>query len=376
MFYPHRLKFALELRGMSQKTLAEQMGLTTRQISNYLNGSTQPDIRQIADLLRLPTVFFEQEDEFPALHEKSVSFRGCSRIPKRLQAQAHCQANIAVKLNDWFEQEFHLQSADLPDYSGEDPEKVAEAVRAEWGLGSKPIGNLITLLEAKHIRVFSLSMETLSVDAYCTWHPHQENTPFVFLNTQKSAERSRFDAAHELGHLLCDKHSMKHITDTEDTEEDVKKTSDSPDPDEPRDIIERNANRFASAFLMPASAVFKYRHLPPSMENLMAIKAEFGVSLVALVRRMYDLGIISEWTYGRVILPKIARMGYRTQEPKPMAREHSGALRQIFSILKEDNIGIKEIAQQIHVGYTDVAGLTFHLVDNSFNKYNYLRQIK
>lgn len=368
MFQPHRLKFALELRGMSKKSLAEKMGLTTRQIGNYLHGVTQPDADILADILKLPKTFFEQGDELPEFQEKTVSFRGVSRIPKKLRLQAYNQAAVASQLNDWLEQEFNLQQADLPDYSGENPETVAEAVRFEWGLGNRPIGNVITLLESKHIRVFSLSMETLSVDAYCTWHPKRENIPFVFLNTQKSAERSRFDAAHELGHLLRDKHSMRHITD--DT------VSDSLDPNEPRDIIERDANRFASAFLMPKTAILKYQHLQPSMENLMAIKAEFGVSLVALARRMYDLGIITEWVYSRTIMPKIAQLGYRTNEPMPMQREYSGVLRQIFSMLKEDGIGIKEIAKQLHVGHNDIAGLTFHLVDNSFNKYNYLRLVK
>src|SRR3546814_6566541 len=45
--------------------------------------------------------------------------------------------------------------------------------------------------------------DTKNVDAFSCWRNGQ---PFVFLNTFKSAERSRFDAAHELAHLVLHRH--------------------------------------------------------------------------------------------------------------------------------------------------------------------------
>lgn len=56
---------------------------------------------------------------------------------------------------------------------------------------------MIHLLEAHGVRVLSLTQECREVDAFSLWLQQ----PFVFLNTQKSGEHSRFDAAHELGHL-------------------------------------------------------------------------------------------------------------------------------------------------------------------------------
>ena len=55
---------------------------------------------------------------------------------------------------------------------------------------------MLHVLEAKGVRVFSLAENTRNVDAFSSW---REERPFVFLNMQKTAERSRFDAAHELG---------------------------------------------------------------------------------------------------------------------------------------------------------------------------------
>lgn len=102
-----------------------------------------------------------------------------------------------------------------------------------WSLGNAPIQNVIHLLESKGIRISSLTEETREVDAFCTWHEAQ---PFIFLNTLKSAERSRFDAAHELGHLVRDVYSMRH--------------GQAHGPE-----MERQADAFAAAFLMPMTSV-------------------------------------------------------------------------------------------------------------------------
>lgn len=65
----------------------------------------------------------------------------------------------------------------------------------------------LSVTATKGIRVFSLAEEGREADAFCTWH---DSKPFVFLNRMKSAERCRFDAAHELGHLVRDVYSMRH----------------------------------------------------------------------------------------------------------------------------------------------------------------------
>src|ERR1700678_4270171 len=77
--------------------------------------------------------------------------------------------------------------------------EAARILRTEWQLGEKPVSNMIHLLESKGIRVFSLAENTVKVNAYSLW---RRGKPYVFLNTFKSAESSRFDAAHELAHLI------------------------------------------------------------------------------------------------------------------------------------------------------------------------------
>lgn len=360
-FNRERLDFALEKRGYTQTELAKKLGITPRQVRNYIKDEQIPDLSSLAKLLDFPIDFFIDDEKLPELKTQAVSFRARSRTSKKLEKQALSHSITAFLLNNWFENEFSLTQAELPDLSDKTPEEAARELRLEWGLGNEPISNMIALMEAKGIRVFSLSLDTKDIDAFCTWY---ENHPFVFLNTQKSAERSRFDAAHELGHLIRDKYSMEHGC------------NDVVNEDEPRDLIEKEANSFASAFLMPEAALNLYRNVPITIENLLKIKKHFGVSLVALAYRMHKLGIISDRMYIHNLCPLFAKKKYRTIEPEPMEREISSALRKMLTILKDDGIGMEKIAQELSMSAKDISTLTFGLVEKDLNRYRTLRLVK
>lgn len=362
LFNPERLQFVLDRRGLTQTALADLLGVSSRQVRNYLSDGQVPDLNILAKALDFPVEFFVGENKLPETEPQAVSFRARSRMSKKLYRQAVSHRVSAILLNDWLEQEFNLKQSDLPDYSDVSPEEAAEAVRLEWGLGYQPIGNLIALLEAKGIRVFSLSMETESIDAFCTWH---DSRPFIFLNTLKSAERSRFDAAHELGHLVRDKYSMEHMPNNQ-KEKELLMSRD----------IEKEANDFASAFLMPKRAMLPYKNTSMTIDNLIKIKKIFGVSLVALAYRLHKLGIISDWLYIHVLCPQFAKNKYRTKEPEPMDRESSDTLKKILTMLKNEGISIETIASYLHIPAEDIANLTFNLVDKSLTRYRKLRLIK
>ena len=150
------------------------------------------------------------------------------------------------------------------------------------------------LLEAKGARIFSLAENTRAVDAYSFW---KGNTTFAFLNTLKSAEHGRFDAAHELGHLVLHRHGGAGADDTPTGR-----------------AVEQEADRFASAFLMPPGSV---RALAPRfarLDHLIQLKKQWTVSVAALVRRLKDLGLLTEWHY-RTLCVELSSKGYRTEPP-------------------------------------------------------------
>lgn len=247
---------------------------------------------------------------------------------------------IALLVNEWIEKRFELPVADLPDLSrgGADveatAEAAAEALRRHWGLGELSIKNTIHLLESKGVRVFSLSLDAVEVDAFSMW---RENTPFVFLNTKKSAEHSRFDAAHELGHLVMHRHG-------------------SPQGQE----AERQANMFASAFLMPRACVLAKAPQLTTVNHLIKLKKHWTVSVAALAYRLQTVGILTDWHF-RTLFKEISRRGYRKQEPEEAHRETSQVLEKVFAALREDKISYGDIAQDLCVSRKEIERLVFGL---------------
>lgn len=345
---PKQITFARVRRRYTKAQLAKELGVTSRSIQNYEAGTFAPEpetLTKIAKLLNFPQQFFFLDEDMPELQEHAVSFRALSKMSEALKNCAFSAGSIGFKVNDWIEARFNLPNADLPDLSDLAPEEAAATLRRLWSLGSAPIPNMVHLLESKGIRVFSLAEEAREVDAFCTWH---DSKPFVFLNTLKSAERSRFDAAHELGHLVRDIYSMQH--------------------GEPRGPeMERQADAFAAAFLMPKESVVANQPPAYTIKYLMKLKHYWGVSLAAMAYRFHSEGLISEWNY-RTLCIDISRNGYRSKEPEPMEREISQLLTKVLDFLHTQNQGRQAIAQSLSLSVDEINALTFQLTPLSVVK--------
>lgn len=338
---PKQITFARVRRRLTKAQLAKELGVTSRSLHNYETGAYAPDLEllaRIAKLLRFPQQFFFIDEDMPEVKEHAVSFRKLSKMTDAMKACAFAAGAIAFKINQWIEERFSLPQADLPDLSDLGPEEAASTLRRLWGLGNAPIPNMIHLLESKGIRIFSLVEETRELDAFCIWF---ESKPFIFLNTIKSAERSRFDAAHELGHLVRDVYTMQHgLAHTPE--------------------MERQADAFASAFLMPKESVTSNQPPAYTIKYLMKLKHYWGVSLAALAYRFNSLGLVSEWNY-RSLCIEIAKSGYRTNEPEPMERETSQLLTKVLDILHSRKQGRREIADSLSLSVEEINALTFQL---------------
>ncbi len=232
-FNPRRLSLARKRRRLTAKALAEKTGLAADTISRLENDENKPDdktVARLSQILGFPLEFFFDPDP-EDLDTGAVSFRSFSKMSARERDAAVAAGSLGLQLGAWVEERFTLPAPNLLDLSHEtDPYAAASYMRQFWGLGERPIGNLMGLFEKNGIRLFSLSENTAAVNAFSFW---RDKKPFVFLNNFKTAESSIFDACHELGHLVLHKHG---------------------DPKETRSA-EREANAFASAFLMPANDV-------------------------------------------------------------------------------------------------------------------------
>lgn len=339
---PQRLKLARERRGLSATKLSEKLGVTSRTLSNYENGHTELTmqdsiIEKLSKVLNYPIPFFFSDDLIEVKPE-NVSFRSMARMSAKKRDAALSAGSIAMEFHQWLDKRFNLPKPDIPEFnhpeSTPNPDVAARQLREYWGLGEKSIPNMVHLLESKGIRVYSLAQDCVEVDAYSYWIDEQ---PFIFLNNQKTPERSRFDAAHELGHLLLHKRA-----DTVD-----------------KKAIEAEANQFASAFLMPESAIRAVVPFQPSFTQLLELKKYWNVSLTALIKRTFDLKLSTEWHY-RQLQIMAAKHGYRTSEPNGMLkRETSQIIEKIIFLLKDNKISNKEIEQKLNIPLRDLADITF-----------------
>ena len=134
----------------------------------------------------------------------------------------------------------------------------------------------------------------------------------VLLDSIKDGARQRFTISHELGHLVLNINS---------------------------EYEEKLCNRFASALLMPKEAVineFGISRNNISFFELIAFKNEFKVSYSAIIYRLKDLNIISEYLYKKLSIFLSQRIG--KNDPDPIQPEKSYQFKRIIHKLEADKI--------------------------------------
>ena len=338
MFTPGRLRLARKRRRLTKKGLAKALEVTPHTVLRYESGVIQPPddvVSKIAKILEFPVAFFYSDDVDEA-HAGAASFRSLTAMSAKDRDAALAASSLGFVFSDWVEHRFELPSVDLVDLADDEPEVAARSLRQEWALGERPIKNIVHLLEAKGVRVFSLAENTRTVDAFSMW---RGDRPFIFLNMMKTPEHSRFDAAHELGHLVLHKHGGPKGRRAED-----------------------QANQFASSFLMPAADVLAIVPQIHTLHQVVEAKKHWTVSVFALLHRLNKLGVISPWQY-RMFCIQASEAGYRTAEPFGIAREQSVVWQKVLTALWKERVTKKQIAEALHVPSNEIENLLFGLAN-------------
>lgn len=147
------------------------------------------------------------------------------------------------------------------------PTHAAELLRAEWRLSDRPVRNVVRLLEAVGVRVFSLGQGRAEAGTFSfVW----EGVPYVFLRTRRDAVAQRFSLASELGHLAM------HAADNEPA-------------GTPHRIEE--AKSFARAFIMPPTALYAHRSTWTSRDVINASNM-YGAPTGEFLHHLHALGAI------------------------------------------------------------------------------------
>jgi Zn-dependent peptidase ImmA (M78 family)/DNA-binding XRE family transcriptional regulator len=333
-FNGKRLGIARKRRLLNKRGLAAEVRVSEYTILRYEAGKTLPAediVALIAKTLRFPISFFFGDDIDEPLGD-TASFRSQTSMTAAIRDAALAAGSIGFLISDYVEERFHHPRIGVPDLGFYSPEQASRALREEWGLGEKPISNMLHLLESKGARVFSLAENSLKVNAFSLW---RRDKPYIFLNTMKSAENSRFDAAHELGHLVLHQDGKTTGREAED-----------------------QANRFASSFMMPKDDVLAELPYVVSLDQMTRKKLRWRVSLAALNYRLHKLGLTTEWQ-NRNFCIQIARAGYAKREPNPIARETSVVWEKVLRTLWTEGTTRVDIAKALFLPEAEVETLIF-----------------
>lgn len=332
-FIPERLIEAREIRGYTKADLARFLGLSRQAISQFEKGTTLPGSSTLIALtrvLRMPLDYFFTNRPRSSTRTSPIYFRKRNAATKISRIQGSRLEEWFADINEYLSQYFDFPEIRMLDYNNEpstivddDIEEIALQLRQYWGLGQGPISNMTRLIENNGFMLGRIKLSGL-MDSYSCWREARAN--IIITNAAISSVRYRFDIAHELGHLILHRHIDEH--EFEDSEN--------------HKLFEDQANAFASAFLMPATA-FAKDFLSSTLDALIYLKKRWLVSIQAIAMRCLDLSLISE-TQKDYVFKKLSLMDGRKKEPldNEIPIENPVLLSRSLGILIEKGIATQE----------------------------------
>ena len=276
MFHGDKLRLARLLAGLSLDELGGLVATSRQFVHQLETGAKEPtgEMRYaLAAALEVTPAYFASPAINP-VREEDCHFRRLASAPRGLIAQTIARGTALEALVDALERHVRLPVVDFPEgtrpVSGDAIERIAEDTRQYWKLGlDGPITSMTRVVENAGAVVIQFDDLTERIDALSI----APRRPLIVRSTAKSAgARLRFDLAHEAAHLIMHQGVI---------------TGDN--------VTEGEAHRFAGAFLIPRAAFA--REFPRSRRALdwaalFAMKLRWKVSVRAIARRAFDLGLI------------------------------------------------------------------------------------
>jgi Zn-dependent peptidase ImmA (M78 family)/DNA-binding XRE family transcriptional regulator len=306
-FLGARLREAREARGLTGLALAEIVGVTAAAISDYERGpkTPRPDVMdRICETLNLPLEFFTR----PVVDRvrNPIHYRSLSAATKSHRLRAERRHDWLLEIVAYLRgfvsfPEPNVPLMDVPEdpteLSDERIEEIAGEVRWRWNLGEGPISNVVLLLENNGVIVTRGALGAHTLDAFSRIG-ESDGVPYIFLGDDKrAAGRSRFDAAHELAHLVL----HRHVSESVARKSELFK------------LMEEQAHRFAGAFLLPARS-FGKEVTRIGLDPFLALKPRWRVSVALMIKRAENLGWINEHQ-AQILWIQYGRRRWRGHEP-------------------------------------------------------------
>ena len=274
-----QLRLARMAWGYSLDEVGAAVHSTRQYIHQLETGAKNPSLDMVivlSEVLGVRGGYFQQISSAPVTPEQ-CHFRKQQTTPVSITSQVLARGTLLDAFVSKLDSVLELPKVNFPDIpatSGDDVEAVAEACRRYWNLGLvAPITNMMRAVENAGAVVTYFSGVSERVDALSMDRPR----PIIVRSAAKeSLCRLRFDLAHECGHLVM--HRGIHTGDQ---------------------LTEEQANRFASAFLLPRAGFLKEfpRGKLLNWPAMYQMKKRWKVAVRAIVRRALDLQLITASQY-------------------------------------------------------------------------------
>lgn len=316
-------------RGLTQKDLCAYLpNIPQSSLSRIEKGQlniTEETLRKLAEVLNYPIDFFYQEELRTPI--SSLYFRKRSTIKQKSLDIIFSDIKIILKSIDKLLSEIELQefprlSFDLT--NGWTPQSVAIRIREIFKIPNGPIKDIVKILEEEGIIVYFYDTNEEKFDGLTAYTDN--GYPVIFVNKNMPNDRIRYTISHELGHLV------QHI----------------PCDVEPWRNVEDEANLFASEFLMPERDC--YHDLQDiSFNKLTMLKAFWGISKAAIIRRAKTLNIITEGGY-IYLMKELGKRNERKNETGFVEIDEPNILKEVIFLLKSElNYTEDTLAENIHL---------------------------
>lgn len=326
------LRVARQRQGLPQGIAAARLGVPQVTLSRYENGASLPTMEFVARasvLYELPVSFFYQPDQvIGAPVSVHPMWRKKQDVTAREMDAIVAEINLRViHIRRMLDAVEYTPQATIPrldpEEYGNDVEHIAAIVRAHWLLPAGPVENLTAAVEKAGAVVIHSALGGSAVSGVTMTVPGL--LPIIVLNSEQPSDRMRFTLAHEIGHLVMHRF---------------------PNPD-----MERQANDFASALLMPATEIKLALSGRLDLRRLAALKPEWRVSMQALLYRAQSLRLIEKaqasWLWRQF---SATRMKLREPPELDFEPERPGVLARMIR-LHLDTFGytVAELAKLFHL---------------------------
>lgn len=355
-FNHKQLRSARIARGMSMKDLAEKIGVSRQMISYYESNKKSPStatLLEIMAVLRFPREFFSSQIDEPVAG--ATFFRKQSANTKKTREMQQERLKYFNEIYEKLARFVNFPTVNLPeliekdvhDITEEDIIQKAMELREVWSVDKvSPIKNLVQLAEKNGIVIAESTVSDRTLDALSRWIADR---PFIMLaDNQESSVRRRFNVAHEIGHIILH-NSVESIYDYSN--------------DELKNIIERQANLFASHFLLPNNS-FVDSLLSTSLEYFIELKKYWRVSIQAMLHKTHHLELINDDRY-LYLVKQVGFKKWKTKEPldDELAVEKPTLLEKVYEMVVQNGIASKqELNKQFNLPLDEIKKMISPLV--------------